>query len=169
MYSIPRVVLALSLFLAAPIPAMSQPPKPKPKPTPSAPRRPAQERAGTPTVGTLLIQVDAAADVRVDGKPVASVAAGEVLTVPVSLGQHIVQVTGRDRTAFAETRDVDVKTASQVIVRFETSTAANRQPLTAEEERRKASPALPGPPPDQRPPASRVSPMVDVTWSGPPS
>ena len=66
--------------------------------------------------GSLLISVDAAADVTIDGESVGGVQPGLPKTVPVSLGKHI--VAARTKDGITAEAIAEVKSPAQEIVTF---------------------------------------------------
>jgi hypothetical protein len=140
------LVAAMCLLLTAGTPA--QTPKPKPKPIPAEPAKPAapaREPARQPAAtATLLIVVDVAATISIDGKTVGQLDARETRQLPVGKGQHLVAAeAGEDRWETV----VDVKEPTQLLVRvqladvrrtrLDAARAADETARTAEAEKAK--------------------------------
>jgi hypothetical protein len=70
------------------------------------------------TAATLLVMCDLACNWKLDGEAKGTIAGGEVKKVPVSLGQHLVDMTTQDGLDKVE-EEIDIKTSGQTIVRIE--------------------------------------------------
>lgn len=107
------VAVLAAIWLAVPTAAQ----QPRPRPRPVAPAQPSARPASRTLPAALLIQVDMAARVVVDGEPqTPMLAADEVRRVPVMPGQHIVQAVSVDDARLRVQQAVEVKSAGQVIV-----------------------------------------------------
>lgn len=105
----------LACLLAAPH-ATAQAPRPRPNPRPSSPpSRPAE----APLPGRLLVSVDDEAMVSVDGQPSVRYKAGDVKTIPVTLGKHIVRASSTRLEGLSAQQIVETtEAAPQQVVEF---------------------------------------------------
>jgi hypothetical protein len=107
---------------------------PRPRPTPPS----AQALSPAPSA-TLLITVDAAAQLAVDGEALGAVSAKEVRRVPVRLGQHLMQAASTDEAGVDIRQTVDVKAAGPVVVTLSLAAGvAEVRRARAKEETRRA-------------------------------
>jgi tetratricopeptide (TPR) repeat protein len=101
--------------------------------------RPKAKPAAKPAAATLLVICDQACNWKLDGKAQGRVAADDPVTVPVSLGQHLVAAVSEDGSDKVE-KEVEVKGAGQTLVRFEFAPARAARLKSEQEARNKAQP-----------------------------
>ena len=103
--------VAVAALLAVSVTASAQHPRPNPKP--ASPRN-----AAAPLPGRLLVSVDDDAMVSVNGQPAVRFRAGEVKTIPVGLGRHMIRaVSVRAADAVAE-QVADIAAPGQQVVQL---------------------------------------------------
>jgi hypothetical protein len=117
------------IVTAATADAQAPKPKPKPRPATAAPRTgggdAATSRSQPRPSGKILITVDDDAMVTIDGRPPVAYKAGQVETVTVDLGTHIVRATSARASGVASEQEVQIeKDGQQQIARFALKTAA---------------------------------------------
>ena len=94
--------------------AAQQLPPPRPKSTPTKPA-PAPAPSVPKAASSLLISVDEQCAISIDGRAAGRMTAGEIKSVPVGLGKHIVRAVA-DRVKVEWEEIVEVKSAAQEIV-----------------------------------------------------
>jgi hypothetical protein len=75
------------------------------------PKKPPAKTAGA----TLLVMCDLACDWKLDGKPLGHIEAGDSVTAPLSLGQHVIAATTEDGLDEAK-KEIEIKIAGQMNV-----------------------------------------------------
>src|SRR4051812_12680941 len=111
-----RIVVLAAAVLCAREAAAQTEPRPKPL-SGQGSRAKGAAPAVRPLPGVLLIQLDAAGQVTVDGNGAGkTTSAQDLLRVAVSIGQHIVQATSIQESTASVQQLVDVKSEGQHVV-----------------------------------------------------
>lgn len=111
-------VVALALGMAAGAWAQTAKPRPNPRPNPRPAARPASPPPEQVLPGRLLVSVDDDAMVAIDGQPPVRFTAGEVKTIPVTLGKHLVHVVSVRAQALEQQQVVEIAEPGQQVVQF---------------------------------------------------